>query len=500
MNATTLQAYALEKGVNFNWNTASNAEKADLAMQMFMERTKQYSGNFAKEAADTFEGSLGAMTASWKNVLGALSLGQDVTPALQGLATSISNFVFKNLIPMVVNVVKALPGAIITFLTTAVPMFITEGSKMIQGLAIGFVAGAPVLMNNISSFLSEAISWISNKLPAFIDSGVNSIVGFANGLIKSLPTVLGNIGVILSKLLEAIIKAAPSLLGGGLKLILGLAKGISDNYPAIVKSITGILTKLINTIIAKAPEMVMKGFELIKNFAIGLLNNLPSVIGNVGKVMSTLITFISNNGPKLLQAGFNLIVKLAGGLIKAIPQVVAKIPSIISSIVKAIIRLIPQMVSAGFNLLMGLAKGIGNAVSSVIRSAVNAVKGVIGSVKSILGIRSPSRVFRDEIGAMIGQGWALGIEDEVNTVSRAIDEMQKATERDIDSSIGYNVGMNTKLSSASLNEAPSSTIEKFKDNGKPAQLVLKLGNREFKAFVEDITAIQDKSIDLQLSY
>lgn len=35
MNATTLQAYALEKGINFEWNTASNAEKAQLAMQCF---------------------------------------------------------------------------------------------------------------------------------------------------------------------------------------------------------------------------------------------------------------------------------------------------------------------------------------------------------------------------------------------------------------------------------------------------------------------------------
>ena len=35
MNATTLEAYALEKGLNFKWNTASNAEKAELAMHEF---------------------------------------------------------------------------------------------------------------------------------------------------------------------------------------------------------------------------------------------------------------------------------------------------------------------------------------------------------------------------------------------------------------------------------------------------------------------------------
>lgn len=57
MNATTLEAYALEKGINFKWNTASNAEKAELAMKMFMDRTAQYAGNFANEAEGTFSGS-----------------------------------------------------------------------------------------------------------------------------------------------------------------------------------------------------------------------------------------------------------------------------------------------------------------------------------------------------------------------------------------------------------------------------------------------------------
>ena len=66
MNATTIQAYAMEKGINFDWKTSSQAEKAEIAMKMFMERTQQYSGNFAKESAETFSGSLGAMQSSFK--------------------------------------------------------------------------------------------------------------------------------------------------------------------------------------------------------------------------------------------------------------------------------------------------------------------------------------------------------------------------------------------------------------------------------------------------
>ncbi len=50
------------------WNTATNAEKAELAMQMFFDRTSQYAGNFARESEDTLSGSMGAVKAAFSNV------------------------------------------------------------------------------------------------------------------------------------------------------------------------------------------------------------------------------------------------------------------------------------------------------------------------------------------------------------------------------------------------------------------------------------------------
>ena len=64
MNATTIEAYALAKGLDFAWNSATNAEKAEIAMQMFLEKTEQYAGNFARESTQTISGSIGLLQAS----------------------------------------------------------------------------------------------------------------------------------------------------------------------------------------------------------------------------------------------------------------------------------------------------------------------------------------------------------------------------------------------------------------------------------------------------
>jgi len=71
MNATTIEAYALAKG----WiclNSATNAEKAEIAMQMFFEKTEQYAGNFARESTQTISGSIGLLQASLSSFIAGL--------------------------------------------------------------------------------------------------------------------------------------------------------------------------------------------------------------------------------------------------------------------------------------------------------------------------------------------------------------------------------------------------------------------------------------------
>lgn len=103
MNATTLQAYALEKGINFDWNTASQAEKSQLAMEMFFDRTSQYAGNFAKEAEGTISGSLGMLKASWADFLGNLVTGGDVRGTFRNVFKSVVT-VAKNILPAIGNI------------------------------------------------------------------------------------------------------------------------------------------------------------------------------------------------------------------------------------------------------------------------------------------------------------------------------------------------------------------------------------------------------------
>lgn len=190
MNATTLAAYALEKGVNFDWNTASNAEKAELAMQMFMERTAQYEGNFARESEETFSGSLGAMKSAATNFMATLSLGGDIQKPLGEMVESAKVFLFNNLIPMVWNIVKEIPGIIGSGLTE----FFTNLPGMVDA-AIGFIKNlTEAIKGNDGTFLSgiaelAMTAWEALKNTDWIGLGSSILTLLWEGL-KALAPVL----------------------------------------------------------------------------------------------------------------------------------------------------------------------------------------------------------------------------------------------------------------------------------------------------------------------
>lgn len=235
MNATTLEAYALEKGMNFKWNTASNAEKAELAMKMFMDRTSQYAGNFARESDETFSGSLGAMKAAYQDFLGNIALGENVGASMSNLMTTVSTFFFGNFLPMLGTIIGSLPSAIWTFLSKGIPMLLSNISNLVST----FASKIGNLANGLTG--EKVAAWASTTIPKIL-SAAGSVMGqFIVGILKALPKIVLAIG----KIGLAIVTGLGSALWGK---VTAAANGIKERFLAPVNAlkdkIKGIIDKI----------------------------------------------------------------------------------------------------------------------------------------------------------------------------------------------------------------------------------------------------------------
>lgn len=384
-------------------------------------------GTTALEAEETLTGSLNTMKSAFTNVLGNLAIGEDIKPSLKALASTVSTFLFGNFLPMVWNILSALPEGIVVFIQEALPRFIEAGSSMLTSLLSGITTNIPIFLEGMNTFLTDVIAWIQEQLPLLLQEGVTFISEFANGIFEGLPEVLESVSEILNGILVAIFEALPSILDSGMELITNLAQGIWDNLPVIVDTLVELIGSLLDTLLEHMPSFISRGMELIGSLIQGIWDNLPQIISTIFDLLSRLIATIRQRLPEFIAKGLELVGQLAIGLVKAIPGLVAKIPSIIFAIIKGFGSLAGSMLGIGGDIVKGLWNGIKNVKDWILGKIGGFVGDVIGGIKGFFGIKSPSKLMANEVGKFLPEGLAVGIEGNVKPLTDTMDDLGKTT-------------------------------------------------------------------------
>lgn len=82
--------------------------------------------------------------------------------------------------------------------------------------------------------------------------------------------------------------------------------------------------------------------------------------------------------------------------------------------------------SVGSNICSGIQRGINSGWSWLSNTVYNLASSLLRSAKNALGIHSPSRVFRDEVGENIGLGVGEGIADSEGAILKSVDGVADA--------------------------------------------------------------------------
>lgn len=175
-------------GVKYDINNLSDVYSAIHAIQENLDIT----GTTAREAATTFTGSFESMKAAAQNVLGKLSLGEDIQPALQALMETTSTFLFGNLIPMIGNILKQIPSLILGGIKGVFSGIFGEGLGSIMGgivtaLASGFLAfKAFSVVSGLLSGIPAVLTTIKTAVTGLFTAMSANPIGIAIAAIAAL--------------------------------------------------------------------------------------------------------------------------------------------------------------------------------------------------------------------------------------------------------------------------------------------------------------------------
>lgn len=173
--------------------------------------------------------------------------------------------------------------------------------------------------------------------------------------------------------------------------------------------------------------------ESFGNFSTNVISMLAALAPQLPDLIMGLADTIIANAPTFIESGVELIAKLAVGLITSIPSLIAKLPEIFSAVKSAFAGV--DWAQLGKDIIQGIINGITGMASRLWQKMKDVVRGALGAGQEEAETGSPSRLFADELGHWIPPGIAMGAEQNMAPLNRAmagimdttLADMQRAT-------------------------------------------------------------------------
>ena len=310
-------------------------------------------------------------------------------------------------------------GRLLTVLSAGLGILVVMGILLIPA-SVGFLLlGVAILLIGQGVMLAATgVGILAAGIGLLVGVGAAGFGVLAAGVsvfIALLPQIGFGIGIALVNMAVAIGGAAPQLSLAFTQVLLAMLDAIAAVVPRIIEVATLLIVTLINALIILVPLLAEAGLTILEAFLNSIANHIERIVTLALLIIANFIQGLANGLPGLLQAGANLILSFINGVADTIRNNRQKFVDAALNIADA--------------LTGGLSTGILNGASKVIQAITKMVTNAINTAKSILGIKSPSKVFDKEIGEQMGAGAANGlIRSTADVVAAAKDLGVKSTD------------------------------------------------------------------------
>lgn len=417
-------------------------------------------GTTAEEAATTIEGSVNTAKAAWDNWRAGLgNEDADMGGLTDQLVQSVA-IAGDNIIPRVGQIMTTL-GQTVADYAPGVGLYLSNAlinvlPEAVQGPMRDAFAGVDEVVGKLESVFNDNLKPAADAADSVfsaIGSGVKTFGDSVNDLV--LPAI-DQLSPAFNDFFGAIQTAQPLLEFIANIFGVGLAAAIS-----VAIKLFAAITEVVAFVITGFAQL----YEDISGFVTGVVQfftvDLPNAIntlaqwfaqlpGNIAAFLSTVIAnvaaWVANMASNAVSAGSRFISGIAG-FMSALPGNIASwLSGVISTVVGWVSRFASNATSAasrfasnlidglasipgrvasiGSDIIQGMVNGVKSAAGRLIDSVKGAVDDAINGAKNLLGIHSPSRVFR-KIGQYTMQGAALGVDDDADVLLRSTDSAMR---------------------------------------------------------------------------
>lgn len=491
-------------------------------------------------AMDSIGNSIGLAVAK------AVSMGPQLLSAggalinglISGMSTAVSQVDFVHVvIPMLVGLsgkIREKSGELVQ-----------AGLDIVSGIADGIAKGGSSFAIPVKTIFTNIVGIITDNVPVLFNAGLEMLKGLGEGIGENLPSFLEETALpMITQFSEFVREGAGRLVDTGIDFILNIAQGIMDSLPTLLEQVPQIIINFAGVINDNAPKLIVAGVELIGMIINGIISAIPTFIENIPKIFEAflavwsalnwvslgqnVVTFIKN-GIQSLQTQIPEALKSLGEkaveffkginwstagqqaiifIRNAITGMGSLIPNALRTLGQAAVTAFKSIdwVELGTNVIKGIVNGLTSGIGWIKDAAREAAQSALDAAKNFLGIESPSKVFREQVGKMIPAGLSIGIDegsmDAINSAKKLSEDVFKPfNDLEIPS-----IGMASENGSAGGFQSEFATFisDTIRDNNEAlidgmyaamsaimqeADFKVQIGNREFGRILREAGAL-----------
>ena len=274
--------------------------------------------------------------------------------------------------------------------------------------------------NTLTGALSNARNAIFNLLIGIDFAKIPGVQAFKRALLA------------ITEALQSGSPAAATLRG----YITGAANAVGGLFARINPQSIAAGFGLVSRAFSAIGRFATTAYPVVRSFLTGLG---PGFMAGIAPIRSLLSTLMAGGGPSATTMA--VIARAALGLGQALGFVVGTVVSFVGAIgtfatvvtglgataaglaTSIAFPIRNAFVGVGMQIIEGIRDGIRNGVASLAGSVGSMATGAVQAARDALGIHSPSRVFRDEIGRQIPAGLELGITHGAAPVNDAVSSL-----------------------------------------------------------------------------
>jgi tape measure domain-containing protein len=439
--------------VSAGLKTVSGGLKAISATASGVEKTATAAFDMIGKISDAGNaaGALKQLAGSFNIVKAAQSAWSAVTKAATAVQLAFSAALDANPFILVIAGITAVVAALTWFFTQT-----ETGKQLWNSFATWFTgiwnqistACQPALQA-IGTFITQTMSQIQQiwqtgwtLITTILQNVWNTIGPIIMTALTAIITGIQTFITTITPLLQAGIQNIQTIFQTATTIISTVWNGLWNTISTVVQGAWTIITTIINTALTVIQDIIQlalavvngnwsAAWSAIQGIASAVWGGIQGVVaagvGMVSGVVSAACSTIRSVWAALWNGVGSIVSNVWGGIVGTVSNMVGRVGSVVSGIGGTVRSAVSGagswLVSAGRNIIQGLINGITGMVGSLYSSITNALSGLVDKAKNALGIHSPSRVFRDEVGVMVGRGMALGIDDSAHVVSRSMDSL-----------------------------------------------------------------------------